>query len=125
VIQSASVVLALMIAGEAIAACLNLPLPCAALGLLTLSTIFALRGAPDRGSEKLLDVAAPYFPLCFMPAAVGVIGKADMLAGGCLPVVVAVRRRRVTQVERTHEPPVQRAQEPGSRHRPAGERVCQ
>jgi holin-like protein len=83
-------VLALMIAGEAIAARLNLPLPGAALGLLTLSTVFMLRGTPDRGSEKLFDFAAPYFPLFFVPAAVGVIGKLDVLASGWLPVVVAV-----------------------------------
>lgn len=43
--------------------------------------MWANAGAPLR---------APYFPLFFVPTAVGVIGKVDVLTSGWLPVVVAV-----------------------------------
>lgn len=89
-IQSASAVLALTILGEAVAAHVTLPIPGAALGLLALTGIFVLRGGPDRGSAQLFDFSAPYFPLFFVPAAVGIIGKLDMLAGAWLHVAAAV-----------------------------------
>ena len=89
-IQSAAAVLALMILGEAIATHAALPIPGAALGLLALTAVFALRGGPDRGSEKLFDVATPYFPLLFVPAAVGVIANLDVLAGAWLHVLAAL-----------------------------------
>ena len=78
-IQSAAVALSLLILGDAIAERLALPVPGAALGLAALSLRFALRGGPDPASGRLFDVAAPFFPLFFVPAAVGVIVEVDML----------------------------------------------
>jgi holin-like protein len=88
--QAAAIVLALLIAGEAIAARFALPFPGSALGLVTLAAIFAWRGGPDAASARLFDFAAPYFPLFFVPAAVGVIVKLDVLAVAWLHVLAAV-----------------------------------
>jgi holin-like protein len=78
--QSAAFVLILLILGDAVVERFGLPFPGAALGLAALAMAFALRGGPDTGSERLFDFAAPYFPLFFVPAAVGVIASLDVLA---------------------------------------------
>jgi holin-like protein len=88
--RSAAIALALLIAGDAIAESFKLPVPGAALGLAVLTTAFAIRGGPDAATAKLFDFAAPYFPLFFVPAAVGVIASLDMLAFAWLHVVAAI-----------------------------------
>lgn len=88
--RSAAVALALLIAGDAIAEYFALPLPGAALGLAVLTAAFAIRGGPDAATAKLFDFAAPYFPLFFVPAAVGVIASLDVLAFAWLHVVAAI-----------------------------------
>jgi holin-like protein len=87
---SIAVVLVLLILGEAIADQFALPIPGSALGLAALAAAFAIRGGPDKGIEKLFDFAAPYFPLFFVPAAVGVIGNLDVLAVAWVAVAAAV-----------------------------------
>jgi holin-like protein len=87
---SAAIVLILLILGDAIAEIFALPIPGAALGLATLTAAFAIRGGPDTGSEELFDFAAPYFPLFFVPAAVGVIASLDVLAFAWIHVTVAI-----------------------------------
>ena len=82
--------LLLLILGDAVAEHFVLPIPGAALGLAVLTTIFAIRGGPDKGSEDLFDFAAPYFPLFFVPAAVGVIASFDVLAFAWLQVTAAI-----------------------------------
>lgn len=77
--RSAAIVLVLLVLGDAFAARFSLPVPGAALGLATLTLVFALRGGPDRGSEELFDFSAPYFPLFFVPAAVGVVASIDII----------------------------------------------
>lgn len=88
--RSAAIVLILLILGDAIAERLALPIPGAALGLAALTTAFAIRGGPDRESEELFDFAAPYFPLFFVPAAVGVVASLDVLAFAWIHVTAAI-----------------------------------
>lgn len=89
-IGSAAIVLGLLIVGDALADQFALPIPGAAVGLGVLIAAFVIRGGPDKGFEELFDFAAPYFPLFFVPAAVGVIGSLDVLALAWLPVTVAI-----------------------------------
>jgi holin-like protein len=88
--QSAAFVLILLIVGDAVTERFGLPVPGAALGLAALATVFAVRGGPDLGSARLFDFAAPYFPLFFVPAAVGVIASLDVLAFAWFHVAAAV-----------------------------------
>jgi holin-like protein len=88
--KSAAVVLILLILGNAIAERFALPIPGAALGLAVLATGFAIRGGPDNGSEQLFDFAAPYFPLFFVPAAVGIVASLDVLALAWIHVTMAI-----------------------------------
>lgn len=88
--QSAAFLLILLIAGDAIAEYFTLPIPGAALGLAALASGFALSGRPDKGSEELFDFAAPYFPLFFVPAAVGVVASRDVLAFAWVHIAAAI-----------------------------------
>jgi holin-like protein len=88
--KSAAVVLILLTLGNAVAERFALPIPGAALGLAVLATAFAIRGGPDNGSEELFDFAAPYFPLFFVPAAVGVVESLNVLAFAWVHVTVAI-----------------------------------
>lgn len=89
-VRSAAIVLTLLICGDAIAEHFDLPIPGAALGLVVLAATFWALGGPDKGSEELFDFAAPYFPLFFVPAAVGVVANLDVLASAWVHVIVAV-----------------------------------
>jgi holin-like protein len=89
-ILSAAVVLVLFIAGDTLVDNFSLPIPGATLGLVLLTGFFAYRGGPDSGSEDLFDFAVPYFPLFFVPAAVGVIGSIDILVSAWPHVLFAI-----------------------------------
>lgn len=89
-IRSAALVLLLLNFGDAITEHLDLPIPGAALGLVTLVAAFLACGGPDKGSEELFDFAAPYFPLFFVPAAVGVIANLDLLIFAWIYLATAV-----------------------------------
>lgn len=88
--QSAAIVILLLVLGDAIVERFLIPVPGAAIGLAALSIAFAIRGGPDPGSAELFDFAAPYFPLFFVPAAVGVVASIDMLAGAWLSILTAI-----------------------------------
>jgi holin-like protein len=89
-IVSVGVVLALTVVGDTVAAWLAIPVPGAAIGMLMLASLFAVRGGADPASSRLFDAAAPHIPLFFIPAAVGVIASADLLARAWLPIAVAI-----------------------------------
>ena len=89
-IRSAAVVVCLLVLGDALAEVLTIPIPGAAIGLFLLSLIFVFRGGPDEGFSALFDFAAPYFPLFFVPAAVGVVASLDALSSAFLHIAVAV-----------------------------------
>lgn len=89
-IRALVVVLALLILGDAIARGLSLPVPGSALGLLTLALGFAIRGGPDQGTSDLFDLAMPCFPLCFVPAGVGVIASLDVISAAWLYIATAI-----------------------------------
>lgn len=89
-IRSAAIVLCLLIAGDVAAELYAMPVPGAALGLAALTLAFAALGGPDRGAEELFDFAAPYFPLFFVPAAVGVVANLDMLSFAWTYLLVAI-----------------------------------
>ena len=55
-----------------------------------LTAAFAVRGGPDAATAKLFDFAAPYFPLFFVPAAVGVIASLDVVVSAWLHVSAAI-----------------------------------
>lgn len=87
-IQAIALVAGLVVAGEATVQALALPLPGPALGLLALTALFCCRGGPDEAMGCLFDTACPYFPVLFVPAAVGVVAMLDNIAG-LWPVLVA------------------------------------
>jgi holin-like protein len=89
-VRSAAIVLLLLIVGDAMAEVFALPVPGAALGLATLTAAFAICGGPDPGSEELFDFAAPYFPLFFVPAAVGVVASLDVLSAAWVHLIAAI-----------------------------------
>lgn len=89
-LQAAGLSLALLIVGDTFTERFAWPIPGAAIGLAVLTAFFAIRGGPDEGSEKLFDFAAPYFPLFFVPAAVGVVASLDILAFAWLHVAFAI-----------------------------------
>lgn len=89
-VRSAAIVICLLVLGDVISDQYSLPVPGAALGLAMLTMIFTVRGGPDPGSEELFDFAAPYFPLFFVPAAVGVVANLDMLFASWVYIAIAI-----------------------------------
>lgn len=90
VTRSATIVLILLIVGDMIVDRVALPVPGAALGLAVLSSAFLIRGGPDRGSEELFDLIAPYFTLFLVPASVGVIASIDIISAGWVHILMAI-----------------------------------
>lgn len=78
-VRALAMTLALLFVGETTAACLDLPIPGAALGLVGLAAILAATGGPDPAMAQLFDGVAPNAPLLFVPAAVGVVANLDVL----------------------------------------------
>lgn len=89
-IRSAAILILLLVLSDMIAEALRLPIPGAGLGLILLCMCFAVRGGPSDGFEALFDFAVPYFPLFFVPAAVGVIASLDELSRAWLEISVAI-----------------------------------
>lgn len=89
-IRAAAITICLLVLGDSLVEATALPLPGSALGLLCLSVFLGMRRGGDDGLSSLFDFAAPYFPLFFVPAAVGVIASIDVLIGAWLEIVVAV-----------------------------------
>ncbi|MGF1552281.1 MAG: CidA/LrgA family protein [Paracoccaceae bacterium] len=76
--------------GDLVCAAFSLPLPGAAVGLALAFGWFLARGGPDAETGRLFDGVVGHLPLLFVPAAVGVVARPDLVAGGWLPVLVAV-----------------------------------
>ena len=84
------VILALTVISDGLAELVNLPAPGAAIGMIFLATIFALRGKVDVETAQLFDLAAPHFPLFFIPAAAGIVASEEMLAQSWLYIAIAI-----------------------------------
>jgi holin-like protein len=80
----------LLVLCETLAAALSLPVPGAVLGLLALASLFAATGGPDRATATAFDAISRYVPLCFVPAAVGVVASLDALRQIWLLAALAV-----------------------------------
>lgn len=89
-VGSAAIVLLLLIVGDAVVEAFALPVPGAALGLGALTAVFAANGGPDAGSEELFDFVAPYVPLFFVPAAVGVVASLDLVTSAWAYLAIAI-----------------------------------
>ena len=89
-IKSISLVLALSVIGDTLADGLQLPAPGAAIGLILLTGLFVMRGGPDASTAKLFDSVSPVFPMFFVPAAVGIVANAQVLAQVWLYVAIAI-----------------------------------
>lgn len=86
-----TILVALIIAGDTIAAVSGLPIPGPAIGLMVLSLYFVwCGGAPEPSMARLFDVAAPRFQMFFVPAAVGVVANFDLLASSWVFFAVAI-----------------------------------
>ncbi len=83
-------VLGFTVIGDAVAESFAVPVPGAAIGMLMLAGVFAVRGAADPASGRIFDVTAPHIPLFFVPAAAGIVASADLLARAWLSVCVAI-----------------------------------
>lgn len=89
-VQSAAIVVCLLLLGDTVSDLLGLPVPGSAIGLLALSALLAWRGDRENRFGSLFDFLAPYFPLFFVPAAVGVIANLDDLVRAWLEIAVAI-----------------------------------
>lgn len=89
-LPSFAVLLALVILGDALAVATGWPVPGPAIGLAILTAAFAGAGRPHPGFAQLFDLAAPWFPLFFVPAAVGVVTHLALLSAAWLHVTVAI-----------------------------------
>lgn len=80
----------LAIAGDVIIETLGVPVPGSALGMLMLTAYFAWQGGVNEHFGRLFDFASPYFPLFFVPAAVGIVDAGALLASSWLHVALAI-----------------------------------
>ncbi len=85
-----ALVCTLTVLGDSFAYLFGIPIPGAAIGMMILVGLFAARGGPDQASAMVFDAATPYFPMFFVPAAVGVISSAEVVAAVWFQLVVAV-----------------------------------
>lgn len=85
-----AILIALVILGDTLAAVSGWPTPGPALGLAVLTAAFLREGKPYPGFERLFDLAAPWFPLFFVPAAVGVLAHLALLSAAWLHVTAAI-----------------------------------
>ena len=85
-----AVLVALVIFGDAFATASGWPVPGPAVGLAVLTATFGWEGRAHPGFERLFDLAAPWFPLFFVPAAVGVVAHLALLSAAWLHVAVAI-----------------------------------
>jgi holin-like protein len=76
--------------GDVVTEALSLPIPGSILGLLGAAGLFAWRGEPSPSAAGMFDAVIPYAPLLFVPAGAGVVANLDLIAGGWLPIAVAI-----------------------------------
>lgn len=89
-IKALALILILASLGGALADLLHLPLPGAAIGLVFLTAHIFTRGEVDSDLGTLFDGLCPHFPLFLLPAAVGIVANAQLLASAWLQVTFAV-----------------------------------
>jgi len=80
----------LTVIGDTLAYLFSVPIPGSAIGMSLLVGLFATRGGPDEASVKVFDAATPYLPMFFVPAAVGVIARAEVVAAAWVELGFAV-----------------------------------
>lgn len=80
----------LAVLGDTAADLIDLPVPGATIGMTLLLLIFSIHGGVDPDVSRLFDRMSPHFPLFFVPAAVGVVANADLLANAWFHVAVAI-----------------------------------
>lgn len=81
---------ALTVLGDTCASFSGLPVPGAAIGMLLLVGLFAIRGEADAALVRVFDAATPCFPMFFVPAAVGVISSVEVIATAWAQLAIAV-----------------------------------
>ena len=79
-IRAISLVLSFLLLGDLVASHLAVPVPGSAIGLALFTTWLAARGGPDDAVDLLFDTTSPHFGLFFIPAAVGFVANAEVLA---------------------------------------------
>ena len=89
-IRAISLVLTFLLMGDLVALHVALPVPGPAIGLALFSAWLAARGGPDDAIDLLFDKTAPHFALFFVPAAVGFVANADVLAASWPYFLLAV-----------------------------------
>lgn len=89
-IKTLVVILALTVISEVFADVVHVPVPGAAIAMIFLAIFFAFRGEADAETARLFDLAAPHFPLFFIPAAVGIVANAEMLAQSWMYIAIAI-----------------------------------
>lgn len=89
-LKAITLVLALLILGNAIVDTFDLPFPGAVIGMILLAMMFFRRGELDPRSAQLFDAISPVFPMFFVPAAVGVVANLATLSSAWLYVVAAI-----------------------------------
>ena len=90
-IESLTFLLLAQLAGEVIVRALGLPVPGPVIGLILLALIMAWRGIPPALHETALGLLRN-LSLLFVPAGVGVIRQADVLAENWLALVAGPGR---------------------------------
>ncbi len=88
-IESLTFLLLAQLAGEVIVRALGLPVPGPVIGLILLALIMAWRGIPPALHETALGLLRN-LSLLFVPAGVGVIRQADVLAENWLALSLAL-----------------------------------
>jgi len=89
-IKALALTLILAFVGGTLADLLRLPVPGSAIGMVFLIAYFTKRGEVDSDFGCVFDSACPHFPLFFVPAAVGIVANAELLAQAWLQVVTVV-----------------------------------
>jgi holin-like protein len=88
-IESLTFLLLAQLAGEVIVRTVGLPVPGPVIGLILLAAIMAWRGIPDALHQTALGLLRN-LSLLFVPAGVGVIRQADVLAENWLALALAL-----------------------------------
>ncbi len=88
-IESLTILLVAQLVGEIIVRALGLPVPGPVIGLILLAAILAWRGIPKALHETALGLLRN-FSLLFVPAGVGVMRQAGVLADNWLALALAL-----------------------------------
>ncbi len=76
--------------GELVAVLLDLPIPGPVIGMALLFVGLLIRGAAPRPLEQVADGLLRHLSLLFVPAGVGVMMHAELIAHELLPITIAL-----------------------------------